>query len=452
MKTQVWQNVTTSSNWDRTPVGIVRVEVELARRLNVRYFTYSHGEIREVSFPNTNAQEPIPEISFAVDGKPIGLGKIKGFLDSKTNLSRSSRLLTSASLLVSVFYGKNRSFDRFIISVSAKSLKVLRHLEAWRIKSREIPIPANVVELFQNQQLSKKISHPFKPGDTIFTAGLDWDYNLLDVFSDIKNEIPIHIIAAVYDLIPVNEPHFLFSDRHSAGVLRHLVKIAENADLVITNCEVIGKEFDSFTKKLSLPLVHRKVIKLAAMPTEVKSEPVFAVQMWTNNSSFVLCVGTFEIRKNYDLIIRAVYLAAEKGLAIPKIVIAGGVGWLTSDVIHRLETDHFLKKKILFLRNPSDSKLKWLYEQCSGLLNPSFSEGFGLPCAEASFYHKPLILSDIATYRELFPKANFFSPHNPFELVNSLRSFGTENIDETFATRTWDEVSSEFSEVLVEFN
>ena len=450
MTQQVWLNVTTSSNWNRTPVGIVRVEVELAKRLNVRYFIYSHGEICETFLPEFAPHEEKPAVSFQVDGEKFATSKIKNYLDSKMHLSRSRRFLMGASLLTSVLYGKHKKFDHLLIIASAKILKFLRRLQSRSIQINSTGIPTETIVFANSTNSRKKTSHPFKPGDIILTAGLDWDYNLLDALSDIKGEIPLHVVAAVYDLIPVNEPHFLFSERHSAGVLRHLVKIAENADLIITNCEVIGQEFDAFTRKLTLPLVSRKVIKLAAMPTEVNSEAVFSVQIWTQNSEFILCVGTFEIRKNYELIIKAVYLAAENKLTIPKIVIAGGVGWLAGDVIHRLETDYNLKDKILFLRNPSDSKLKWLYQKCSGLLNPSFSEGFGLPCAEASFYGKPLILSNIPTFKELFPKANFFSPHDPLQLVKALNNFSEKNIDDTFARRTWDDVSTEFATALAE--
>lgn len=56
----------------------------------------------------------------------------------------------------------------------------------------------------------------------------------------------------------------------------------------------------------------------------------------------------------------------------------------------------------------SDKELDELYRNCSALVYPSLWEGFGIPPLEAMRYQKPVILSDIDVFREIFEKAAIY--------------------------------------------
>lgn len=53
----------------------------------------------------------------------------------------------------------------------------------------------------------------------------------------------------------------------------------------------------------------------------------------------------------------------------------------------------------------SDRELDELYRNCSALVYPSLWEGFGIPPMEAMRYQKPVILSNIDVFREIFEDA-----------------------------------------------
>ena len=59
----------------------------------------------------------------------------------------------------------------------------------------------------------------------------------------------------------------------------------------------------------------------------------------------------------------------------------------------------------LALKNISDQDLAILYRHASALLLPSLIEGFGLPGAEAWACNCPVLASDIAVFREVFPQS-----------------------------------------------
>lgn len=56
----------------------------------------------------------------------------------------------------------------------------------------------------------------------------------------------------------------------------------------------------------------------------------------------------------------------------------------------------------------SDKELHELYRNCSALVYPSLWEGFGIPPLEAMRYQKPVILSNIDVFREIFEDAAIY--------------------------------------------
>ena len=48
----------------------------------------------------------------------------------------------------------------------------------------------------------------------------------------------------------------------------------------------------------------------------------------------------------------------------------------------------------------------------SAYISTSMDEGFGIPVLEAEIYNIPLLIRDMDTNRELFPKARFFKSNH----------------------------------------
>jgi glycosyltransferase involved in cell wall biosynthesis len=67
-----------------------------------------------------------------------------------------------------------------------------------------------------------------------------------------------------------------------------------------------------------------------------------------------------------------------------------------------------ISKKVDFFSAASEEDLADLYRGCTALVYPSRMEGFGLPPLEAMAYGKPVIVSDIPVFRELFGDAPYF--------------------------------------------
>ena len=107
---------------------------------------------------------------------------------------------------------------------------------------------------------------------------------------------------------------------------------------------------------------------------------------------FILFVGTIEPRKNLRRLVEAFDQVLRTTSLSPKLVIAGGKGWMMDDF------GSFIEKKgvtdrVLLTGYLQDEDLCTLYSACTVFIYPSLYEGFGLPPLEAMACGAPVITS-----------------------------------------------------------
>jgi len=114
--------------------------------------------------------------------------------------------------------------------------------------------------------------------------------------------------------------------------------------------------------------------------------------------SYLLMVGTIEIRKNHALALEAMDTLWERGIDLA-LCVAGKEGWLAEPAMRRLrKTDG---KRLYFFEQATDEELRALYANAKGLLFVSKGEGFGLPLIEAARYGTPIVCSDLPVFHEI---------------------------------------------------
>ena len=128
------------------------------------------------------------------------------------------------------------------------------------------------------------------------------------------------------------------------------------------------------------------------------------VQMPNN---YLLYVGSLYPHKNVPLILQALTKLPNQHLVI---VSARDVFWQrTQDLISKLKID----SQVIFLGQVPDAQLKYLYTHAKALVQPSFSEGFGLTGIEAMFQGTPVLASDTPIFHEVYGQHYFsFDPHS----------------------------------------
>ncbi|BBB91641.1 MAG TPA: glycosyltransferase family 1 protein [Methylomusa anaerophila] len=115
---------------------------------------------------------------------------------------------------------------------------------------------------------------------------------------------------------------------------------------------------------------------------------------------FWLGVGTVEPRKNYRLLVRAYGERVKQYGEERLLCIAGGKGWLESDIGEFVKANG-LEDKVRFLGYVTDEELSVLYTACFAFVYPSLYEGFGLPLVEAMSCGAAVITSQTTSMPEV---------------------------------------------------
>jgi glycosyltransferase involved in cell wall biosynthesis len=115
---------------------------------------------------------------------------------------------------------------------------------------------------------------------------------------------------------------------------------------------------------------------------------------------FVLC-GAIEPRKNHQLVLNIWRQLCVELPDPPHLVFVGSPGWRSDMVLHMLEHAGPMRGRVHHLNGLSTPALKSLLAGASGLLSPTFAEGFGLPIIEAEHLGVPIVASNIAAHREV---------------------------------------------------
>jgi glycosyltransferase involved in cell wall biosynthesis len=226
---------------------------------------------------------------------------------------------------------------------------------------------------------------PFNPGDTVLLLGASWmDLRLLDELSVMQTHKKIRLHVLVHDLIPELFPHF-FHDGFSDHFQRYLLKIFSLANSFLAISVSTKKDLSAFSAKHNLDNVDTHVITLG----DDFARNHFSLS--ENPEPFILAVGTFEIRKNYELLYSVWVKAFEAKIELPKLVIVGKKGWLAEETFLRINSDLRVKDKIQILDEINDDVLSFLYSSCLFTVYVSWYEGWGLPIRESLKYGKPVI-------------------------------------------------------------
>lgn len=182
-----------------------------------------------------------------------------------------------------------------------------------------------------------------------------------------------------------------------------LKRSMKRADLIVTDSEFSKNEIIKYFPK------HKDKIRVVPCgvdikrfhPCEAPERIPIVKQSLGIDGDYFLYVGTIEPRKNLERLITAYADFAKKvGADSPKLVLAGGKGWLDQGIYSRVEelgmTEHIIFTKYV----PSEDMTPLM---CGALafVFPSLYEGFGMPPLEAMACGVPVLSSGEASLPEV---------------------------------------------------
>ncbi len=110
------------------------------------------------------------------------------------------------------------------------------------------------------------------------------------------------------------------------------------------------------------------------------------------HAKYILFVGTVQPRKNLPALVQAFSLVHTK-YPDYKLVVAGGLGWMAQDTL-LAPSRYGVQDAVIFTGRVSDETLSVLYASAALYVQPSYTEGFGLPVLESMAAGVPVVSSN----------------------------------------------------------
>lgn len=115
---------------------------------------------------------------------------------------------------------------------------------------------------------------------------------------------------------------------------------------------------------------------------------------------YFLYLGTVEPRKNLERLIEAYSIFLKDCGSPPKLVMAGGNGWLNSSIYSKAD-ELGISENVIFTDYVDSADLRPLICGAGAFLFPSLYEGFGMPPLEAMSCGVPVLVSSSASLPEV---------------------------------------------------
>lgn len=207
----------------------------------------------------------------------------------------------------------------------------------------------------------------------------------------------VEVVSFLHDLLPLHAPEW-FKEGNQAYFNRVLQRLVERSALIVVATEITAAQLRAHLAHHGLPgrnIVVRPLPPSAALGHVRVADPELAA------SGYMMICGTIEARKNHILPLLIWRDRLRRGEAMPKLLVAGERGWGAAAAFDLLDRSDILKSHVVEARSLSTPALMHLMAHARAVLVPSWSEGYGLPLAEALTLRVPVIASEIPVFREV---------------------------------------------------
>lgn len=396
----IWVNLTTSVNWQRPPVGIVRVEQSLAKELaklygeNLKYCIWDNNKFVEY-IPSKQEENLVKDKKIEVITNNTELEPMFPILPKRKALANMAQAILSL-----LPYKLRNYFNQLLFSLKPY---IIRGLEK-RILKKNISNSSMQHNKSFKSEGDLADSNIFFSGDVLVSVGLDWDYSYYKEFYFLRKDKGLKIVTCCYDLIPVLFPQYCVGN--VAGIFTsYFLEIADSSDLILCISKQSQKDLKLMLENTggANPTTEVFVLGDSVIGVENSNDEISKFIDDLIQEPFILFVSTIERRKNHDVLYKAYHELSKKGKAeeLPKLVFVGMQGWGVNDLLKDIELDPLIQGLIVRLNHVSDIELKKLYEKSKFCVFPSLYEGWGLPVAEALSMGKLVLCSNRGSLPEV---------------------------------------------------
>ncbi|MBQ8297142.1 MAG: glycosyltransferase family 4 protein, partial [Ruminococcus sp.] len=217
-----------------------------------------------------------------------------------------------------------------------------------------------------------------------------------------------------------------------------LKRSMKRADLIVTDSEFskseILKYFPQHEKKLRVVPCGVDLNKFR--PCENPERIPEVKKSLEIEGEYFLYLGTIEPRKNLERLIEAYHIFSQREKDAPKLVLAGGKGWLYDSIFAKVK-ELKLDDKVIFTKYVPSEDMNPLMCGAVAFVFPSIYEGFGMPPLEAMACGVPVLSSDAASLPEVTGDcAVICDPYSPESIAEGLmKLYSDDNLRKQLSER-----------------
>jgi glycosyltransferase involved in cell wall biosynthesis len=216
----------------------------------------------------------------------------------------------------------------------------------------------------------------------------------------IRRDFGARLVGFLHDLIPVDYPEYVEPGMERSH-RRMLRTITRHFDAVIVNSQTTAEYYRRYLRETgggaAAPRIHVALPGVSAFPAPgagIRLRPPDPVP-------YFIIIGTIEPKKNHLLLLNLWTRLATTLAQPPRLLVIGARGWENEQAVDMLERSRRLHGLVEEHSCLGDAAIGSLLQHARAVLLPSFTEGFGLPLAEALASGIPVICSDIPAFREI---------------------------------------------------
>lgn len=458
-------DVTTLLKWNRSPVGIIRTQLEFTNYVlnsteDTLYFKFNDSKDNLSLVDKEDVQRKVEQL---LNFKHI---QVEPRVESIKTTRVINKYLVLLKKIVDIY--KYEGVRSLLIKVCKwiclpRLKKIAKKLYIKLLSNR--PTTPKHEEQFQDfsslicapeiHLAAQLTPHFLKENAIVISMGLDWDNSNYPMLFWLKNHIGFEFVGSFYDGIPVINPELVQSYYFSQKFFSHLYYLIHLSDRVFCISDYSKNQMVSICHQHNIQNVPRlKTVHLGDSVYKKKGKLEFAPRK--HKKDYVLYVSTIETRKNHLLLLKVWQKLQREVCDLPDLVFVGMMGWGVDELLDFYRADRNLQGAVHFYHDVHDEELVSIYQNSKFTVFPSFVEGWGLGAVESMLYGKPCIISNCDALLEatqgLMPSA---SPANIDEWSEIIKEFSNnENtlisykkvIHDKFKSRTWNEFSEDFAQ------
>ncbi len=224
-----------------------------------------------------------------------------------------------------------------------------------------------------------------RAGDTLFVPEIFQD-NRIELLTAWAERTAARLVAVCHDAIAWRRPAITPPERHHG--FRDYLEALSRFHAVVAVSEETRHDLRACWEERGCPITP---ITVEGWPVNHAAGKRQTARPASAATRTVVCVGTFEPRKNHLGLLEAAAQIWRRGVDFELILIGRTTAQWGSRVLEVIDSLQAEGRPIRWLRHVDDRSLHAAYEACEFTVFPSFVEGFGLPILESLWYGRPCV-------------------------------------------------------------